>query len=80
MLASLVDGATYVNRTEPQRGVESHTFKQSDGSPVQVVWKYEGKTCALDIPKGLQALDILGNPIATPTVQIGEEPIYLVGK
>jgi hypothetical protein len=80
VLASLIDGASYVSRTEPQPGVEAHTFRQTDGSVVQVVWKFDATSHTLDVPKGMHALDILGNPIKTQTVPVGEEPLYFVGK
>ena len=80
VLASLIDGASYVSRTEPSPGIESHGFKQSDKSLVNVVWSLDPKAHSLDVPKGMRALDILGNPITGQTVQVGEEPVYFVGK
>jgi hypothetical protein len=80
VLASLIDGATYGGRTEPQPGVDSHSFTQSDGSHVQVLWSFDAKPHSLDIPAGMQALDVLGNPLTGPTVSVGEEPLYFTGK
>ena len=80
VLASLVDGATYAGRTEPQPGAEIHTFRQSDGSSIEVAWGYDSTAHTLDVPEGMKALDILGNSLKGTTVKVGEEPVYFVGK
>ncbi len=80
VLASLIDGASYAGRTEPVPGIESHAFRQSDGSHVNVVWSLDSKSHPLDVPKGMRALDILGNPIKSQTVQAVEDPLYFVEK
>ena len=78
VLASLVDGASYVSRSEPAPGVESHAFRQSDGSLVNVAWSLDLQSHPLNVPMGMRTLDILGNAIKGQTVQVGEEPIYFV--
>jgi hypothetical protein len=78
VLASLIDGAAYAGRTEPEPGVEAYSFNQTDKKIVQALWSTDQKSHALAIPAGWKALDALGNPIEGKTAQAGVEPIYFV--
>lgn len=79
VLASLIDGARCLGRTEPTPGVDAYPFRQTDGTLVTVAWSFDGKTHAMPAPTGTQVLDGLGNPVAGVPA-IGAEPVYFVGK
>ena len=79
VLASLIDGARCLGRTEPTPGVDAYPFRQTDGTLVTVAWSFDGKTHAMPAPTGTQVHDGLGNPVAGVPA-IGAEPVYFVGK
>lgn len=79
VLASEVDGAVYVERSEPVPGLEAHAFRHPDGSVVRVVWSNDNQPHALPLAAGQRPLDVLGNPLAGASVRVAEEPIYLHG-
>ncbi|HEX2950330.1 MAG TPA: endo-1,4-beta-xylanase [Armatimonadota bacterium] len=80
VLASLVDGAQCLGRTEPTPGVDAIRFRQTDGSIISVYWSYDGADHQVQQPDRSRALDILGNPLkqAGRTLQVTGEPIYTV--
>ena len=78
VLASLVDGATYAGRTTPVEGLEAHAFRQTDGKTVQACWSNDSQPHQLNIPAGYRAWDVLGNTVGGKSLQVSEEPIYLV--
>lgn len=45
---------------------------------VAVAWTSAGHTYSLTLPPECQALDLMGNILPTPTVTLGESPIYLL--
>jgi hypothetical protein len=78
VLASLIDGAISIGRTEPAPGVEAYTFQQTDGSVVTVIWSYDGLTHTLSLARGTILLDILRNEIKTfGSFTVGDEPVYV---
>jgi hypothetical protein len=79
VLASLVDGAECLGRSEPAAGLDCYGFRQTDGERVDVLWSYDGQAHAVAAPKEGEALDALGNPIAgTGALEVGTEPVYFV--
>ena len=78
VLASLVDGAPCLGRTEPAAGVEAYDFKPTDGTRVTVLWSYDGATHEFAVPPGATALDVSGNPIAGTRLTLSAEPVYFV--
>lgn len=78
VLASLIDGAQPLGRTEPAPGVDAYSFQQDDGRQVTVLWSYDGQEHSVTIPRGFTALDALGNMLTeSASLLIGAEPIYL---
>ncbi|CAN5761433.1 hypothetical protein BH09VER1_BH09VER1_13260 [soil metagenome] len=78
VLASLVDGAKCLGRTEPMKGVDSYQFEQTDGQQISVVWSYDGGTHEVPIPDGSHGLDVLGNPLPGGMIKVGVEPVYFI--
>ena len=78
VLASLVDGAKCLGRTEPVKGVDSYEFQQTDGKKITVVWSFDGETHQVEQPKKSKALDVFGNPLPKGPLQVGIEPVYFV--
>lgn len=63
--------------TEPE-GIRAYEFR-SRGRRVVILWARGGER-ALELPEGLEAFDIMGNPLPSRRVSVGETPLYLVGK
>jgi len=80
VLASLVDGAKCHGRVELQEGIEAYRFSQKDGSNVTVIWSADGKKREVTIPGQVRAMDIAGNPVSGETLEVGDEPFYLVSE
>ena len=78
ILASLIDGAQSLGRTEPAPGVDAFAFQQTDGPKVTVVWSYDGLPHEVKIPKNAKVLDAQGNPLPASSLKSGIEPIYFV--
>ncbi len=79
VLASLIDGAQSLGRTDPMPGVEAYSFQQPDGTQVTVLWSYDGQTHTMPGSRGVTTLDAQGNAIAySGTLTIGAEPIYTI--
>jgi len=78
VLASLVDGAKSLGRTEPVKGVDSYGFEQTDGQKITVVWSYDGGTHEVTPPEGTKTLDIFGNPLPAGPLKVGVEPVYFM--
>lgn len=80
VLASLIDGAKSLGRTEPLSGVDSYRFERADGSSVRVLWSYDGNDHVVSVRKGNRVLDAIGNPLPTAgSVSVGREPVYVLG-
>jgi hypothetical protein len=79
VLASVVDGAESLGRSEPVAGVDCYGFLQTDGKRIDVLWSYDSRSHTIAAPKGAEVLDALGNPIATTGgVELEAEPVYFV--
>lgn len=77
VLASLVDGARWLERIEPASGLEAHVFERRDGSRVSVIWS-TGDPVWYAPPPGTEMLDVLGNRVATLPLPVSSTPAYLV--
>jgi hypothetical protein len=77
VLASLVDGAECLGRSEPVAGVDCYGFRQADGKRIDVLWSHDGRPHTVAAPKEAEVLDALGNPLAA-NVDLGREPVYFV--
>ena len=76
VLASLVDGSEWLERTEPAPGLEAHVFGRRDGSRVAVIWSAGGNDLNLfSPPAGSSVLDVMGNPVASLPVPVSGTPI-----
>jgi len=80
VLASLIDGASFLERTEMAPQVEAFKFRQEDGTVVTVVWANDSNGHDIPVPDGAQAIDILGNPLPGSSIKISAEPIYFITK
>lgn len=78
VLASLVDGAKCLGRTEPAPGMDCYEFEQTDGKRVSVLWSYCGDPISFTPPDGSMALDIMANALPAGKITVGIEPVYLV--
>lgn len=80
VLASLVDGARWLERIEPAPGLEGHVFERKDGERVTVLWSLGGDTTPAPFspPAGGRVLDIVGNLLAARPLVVSSTPIYLV--
>jgi len=78
VLASLVDGAKCLGRTEPVKGIDFFEFEQADGQKVAVAWSYTGEPIEFAPPEGSKALDVMGNPLPKSSLIVGVEPVYFV--
>ena len=74
VLASFVDGQGAPTRVEPEPGVEQYDF----AGGVSVLWSYDGADHTLGVPRGVKALDAMGNVIKGAQVSVGAEPIYWI--
>jgi hypothetical protein len=68
----------FVRRWTKPAGVYAYEFR-SDGRTVVILWTRDANPPPLDVPQGLQALDLMGNPLPGPVVP-GTIPIYLVSQ
>lgn len=81
VLASLVDGARWLERIEPAPSLEGHVFERKDADElVTVIWSLGGDTtpALFSPPASGRVLDILGNPITARPLSVSSTPIYLV--
>lgn len=77
ILASMIDGATFDSRFEPQPGVEGYVFKHN-GERVTVLWRYgPGSDGPWSIPGGSSAFDLMGNPLPGTSLTFTADPVYL---
>lgn len=79
VLASLLDGAEFLERLEISPGVEGFRFRNEDGSLIMVAWCEDGRSHELPVPEGIRVLDILGNDKSSPVIRLTSEPVYLLG-
>lgn len=76
-MARLLPVTARFDRTENLgEGIRAYRFRVGEGS-VCVAWVPEGETRSLQVPPGMRALDMMGNPLADPT-HLNGTPIYLV--
>ncbi len=79
VLASLVDGARWLERIEPAPGLEAHVFERRNGSRVSVIWSTDGGDPVWYAPPpGGEMFDVLGNRVATLPVPVSSTPVYLI--
>ncbi|RYX83022.1 hypothetical protein EON83_16625 [bacterium] len=82
VLASLVDGRGTPKAKALGKGLTAYAFmptaSESGGREVDVVWS-NGEAQSLTVPRGFEALDVWGNPMAAKDgrISVGAEPIYL---
>ena len=80
--ANLLDGFTAVGKKLVSPGFTAYLFERK-GNTIAVVWKtanVEETTTAMRRPARVEVLDMMGNPIEGRVLDVGESPIYLVGK
>jgi hypothetical protein len=77
VLASLIDGATSLGRSEPVPGVDAFDFQQG-AQKITVVWSYDGVDHEVPVPADAKVLDVLGNPRPGASVHLGAEPVYFI--
>lgn len=78
VLASMIDGAAFDSRIEPQPGAEGYVFRRDDGEQVTVLWRHApGSDSPWPIPAGAAAFDLMGNPLPGPTLTFTVDPVYL---
>jgi len=80
--ANLLDGFTAVGKKLVAPGFTAYLFERK-GNTIAALWKtanVEETTTEMRRPARVEVLDMMGNPIEGPVLDVGESPIYLVGK
>jgi hypothetical protein len=67
----------FVRKWDEPEGVEAYEFR-SRRRTVVIVWSRSESPPTLDVPDGMQALDLMGSPLRREQVVPGDVPIYLV--
>jgi hypothetical protein len=67
----------FVRKWDKPDWVQAYEFR-SRGRGVVILWTRKSKPPALDVPKGFQPLDMMGNPLAPGEVVPSDVPMYLV--
>ena len=69
----------FVRKWENPESVTAYEF-HSGGRKVVILWTRERNVIDFRIPRGLQALDLMGNPLDGPILELDDIPIYLVSQ
>jgi hypothetical protein len=69
----------FVRKWDKPEGIHAYEFR-ARGRTVVVLWTRKANAKKLDVPPGLEALDVMGNPSDAKNVVPNEVPLYLVGR
>jgi hypothetical protein len=69
----------FVRKWDKPQWLHAYEFR-SRGHAVVILWTRKADAPKLDVPRGFQALDLMGNPLEGTEVIPVESPLYLVGK
>ncbi len=66
----------FVRKWEKPEGLQAYEFR-SRGRTVVIAWTRRADF-TLDVPAGMRALDLMGNPLPAGPVKLADVPVYLV--
>jgi hypothetical protein len=73
-----LDGGHFAAELKPAAiGLRAYAFERQDGHAVAVLWTERDARVELVVPSGFKVVDLMGNPIENPTVEIDQSPLYL---
>jgi hypothetical protein len=69
----------FVRKWAKPEGLHAYEFR-SRGKTVVILWSRKANAPKLEAPEGLQAFDLMGNPLGKNQVLPSQAPLYFVGK
>ena len=73
-----LDGGHFVSEMQTAAdGVRAYAFERQDGHAVAVLWAENGASAQLKVPAGMNVVELMGNPVQSPSVEIAHTPLYL---
>lgn len=75
-----LEGGRFLAKPDISSLLNSFVFLDRNGKEVALIWALtEDGECSFDLPAGVMACDLFGNPLNGKTVSLTEEPVYLFG-
>ncbi len=75
-----LEGGKFLAKPNISSLLNSFVFLDRDGKEVALIWALtKDGECSFDLPSGVKACDLFGNPLNGKTVSLTEEPVYLFG-
>ncbi len=78
--ARFLENGTFLAKPDISSLLNSFVFHDRNGREAAMIWALTSDgECVFDLPSGVEAFDLFGNPVKEKTIDLTEDPVYLFG-